>query len=186
MALRTGHGAGAGAPRIETLPIDELPAGAAAPEPLGQAAVARDARGRLAGSEAARALGRRGGQQSAGTTRLAHSLGLAAAVSDGSFTHYRRAAENFKRAQVQHLARTVGGGHCGPGPSSMVASAALQLAASRWAFDRGDFDLGSKLANDSSQNLAKAHEYCAKEAKARPQQSAKAALEARLSQGGRS
>jgi hypothetical protein len=27
MALRTGHGNGAGVPRIEVLPVDELPAG---------------------------------------------------------------------------------------------------------------------------------------------------------------
>jgi hypothetical protein len=30
MALRTGHGKGAGAPRIEVLPVDELPAGVSA------------------------------------------------------------------------------------------------------------------------------------------------------------
>jgi len=62
----------------------------------------------------------------------------------------------------------------------MVASAALQLAASRWAFDRGEFELGSRLANDSRQNLAAAHEYCAKEARARPKGSVTAALQADL------
>jgi hypothetical protein len=111
---------------------------------------------------------------------LAATLGLERTLADSSFGPYRRAAENFKRAQIAHLARAVGAGFCGPGPCSMVASAALQLAASRWAFDRGEFDLGSRLANDSSQNLAKAHEYCAKEAKARPTASATAALQAHL------
>lgn len=31
MALRTGHGNGAGVPRVEVLPVDELPAGVQAP-----------------------------------------------------------------------------------------------------------------------------------------------------------
>jgi hypothetical protein len=56
----------------------------------------------------------------------------------------------------------------------VVASAALQLAASRYLFDlagQGNPDLfavASKLANDSRQNLLAAHELCAREAKARP------------------
>jgi hypothetical protein len=43
----------------------------------------------------------------------------------------------------------------------------LQLAASRFAFDRGEPELGSKLANDSRQNLLAAHELCAREAASR-------------------
>ncbi len=158
---------------VEPARIDELPVGVPAVEPSTQAAVQRDARGRLADASSARELGRRGGQRRAGSTRLAGNLGLANVFADQSFVPYRRAAENFKRVQVAHLAQTVGGGVCGPGPSSMVASAALQLAASRWAFDRGDFELGSRLANESRQNLACAHEYCAKEAAvARPKRGA--------------
>jgi hypothetical protein len=50
-----------------------------------------------------------------------------------------------------------------------VASAALQLAASRFAFEvLGDMQLGSRLANDSRQNLLAAHELCAREALSRP------------------
>lgn len=56
----------------------------------------------------------------------------------------------------------------------MVASAGLQLAASRWAFDRGAeqndaslIKLGSSLANDSRQNLLAAYELATREAAAR-------------------
>jgi hypothetical protein len=55
-----------------------------------------------------------------------------------------------------------------------VASAALQLAASRWAFDKGAeqddpalIKLGSALANDSRQNLLAAYEMAVREAAAR-------------------
>jgi hypothetical protein len=57
----------------------------------------------------------------------------------------------------------------------MVASAALQLAWSRYLSDlsaaSGDPELAvtaSRLANDSRQNLLAAHELCAREAQARP------------------
>jgi hypothetical protein len=167
MALRTGHGNGAGVPRIEVLPADELPAGVAAPKRSSQAEVRRDALGRPADAESAREMGRRGGRSHAGKSRLASKLGLVVIAADPTFTPYRTSAETFKTAQVTRLALTVGGGECGPAPSSIVASAALQLAASRWAFDRGMHELGSKLANDSRQNLLAAHELCAKEAEAK-------------------
>ena len=96
---------------------------------------------------------------------------------------YLADAEAFAAAEVTRLAQTVGGGHCGAAPASMVQSAALQLAASRAAFASGDFDRGSKLANDSRQNLLAAHELCAKEAKALPQESAVARLRRELSEG---
>jgi hypothetical protein len=68
----------------------------------------------------------------------------------------------------------VGGGVCGPAPSSLVASAALQLAWSRYLSDRaatdGDPELAlkaSRLAEASRQSLLAAHELAAKEALAR-------------------
>lgn len=82
---------------------------------------------------------------------------------------YARAARGFRKAHITTLARSVGGGHCGPAPASIIASAALQFAASRFAFEvLGDMTLGSRLANDSRQNLLAAHELCAREAQARP------------------
>jgi hypothetical protein len=76
---------------------------------------------------------------------------------------------------MAQLSATVGGGRIGPGPASVVASAAMQLAASRWLADvgaeRGDAKaLGdaSRLADASRANLLSAHELAAKEAVARP------------------
>jgi len=169
MAERTGHGNGAGVPRIEVLPADELPVGVAAPEQGAQAEVHRDPLGRLADTESARELGRRGGLVRAGQTRLGSKLGLAGFFADPRFAPYNDAAKPFRRAQVARIAQRVGGGECGPGPASMVASAALQLAASRFAFEvLGDLVMGSRLANDSRQNLLAAHELAAKEALSRP------------------
>jgi hypothetical protein len=121
-----------------------------------------------AGSAEAREAGKRGGQRKAGTTSLASRLGLATVAADPSFAPYKSAAETFRRAQVTRLAALVGGGQCGPAPSSVVASAALQLAASRFAFEvLRDMVLGSRLADASRQNLLAAFELCAREAESR-------------------
>jgi hypothetical protein len=175
MALRNGHGTGAGVPRVEVLPADELPSPVAAPLAVAARPVERRPDGKLAGSEAARELGRRGGEAKARKVRLVDSLGLARIAGESSFAPYRTAAEEFVVHHVACLAQQAGG-EVGPGPSTMVASAALQLAASRWAFDRGgemgDADLlklGSQLANDSRQNLLAAYELAVREGKARAQ-----------------
>jgi hypothetical protein len=171
MALRSGHGTGAGVPRVEVLPCDELPAGAPA-----QARVAspgdRGEGGRFASGNG---LAREGGLARAGKTRLAERLGLASLAAESAFSPYRASAESLRRAQCAELARTVGGGQCGPAPSSLVATAALQLAWSRFLSDQaaeaGSAPLAlsaSRLANDSRQNLLAAHELCAREAAARP------------------
>lgn len=165
MALRSGHGRGAGVPRIEVLPVDELPAGLAVVKPYEQALPRPPY---AAGSAEAREAGRRGGKRKAGTTALASGIGLAKAFSDPTFAPYRRAAEHFAKLHVRRLADSVGGGECGPAPSSIIWSAGLQLAASRWAFEAaGDPALGSRLANDSRQNLLAAHELAAREGEAR-------------------
>jgi hypothetical protein len=164
---RNGHGTGAGQPRIEVMPPDELPVGVAAPLPSSAAVVERDAAGRVTGSAAAAALGRIGGNAKAGQSRLAHRIALGESFADERFQPFARSARAFRRLHVSQLARTVGGGVCGPAPASIIASAALQLAASRFAFEvLGDMALGSRLANDSRQNLLAAHELCAREAEA--------------------
>jgi hypothetical protein len=156
-------------PSVEVTPADELPEGVPAPERSATAAIERDAQGRLADTQSAQELGRRGGLAKAGQTRLGGSLGLAKTFADERFEPYAKSARAFRRHEVSRLARTVGGGVCGAAPASMVASAALQLAASRFAFEvLGDMVLGSRLANDSRQNLLAAHELCAREAKASP------------------
>jgi hypothetical protein len=79
---------------------------------------------------------------------------------------------------MTQLAATVGGGRVGPGPASVVSSAAQQLAASRWLYDlgarTGDAKAlldASRLADASRANLLSAHELTANEARDRPQQS---------------
>jgi hypothetical protein len=182
MALRNGHGTGAGMPRIEVLPVDELPTGlpsnaeAASPADF-------DERGKFAPGNG---IARKGGHARAGKTRLADRLGLRVLPEGADFAPYKASASSFRRAQCAALADSVGGGYCGPGPSSFVASAALQLAWSRYFSDlaagtaplefaaleskvsRAELAIqASKLANDSRQNLLAAHELCAKEATAR-------------------
>ena len=116
-----------------------------------------------------------GGRSKAGKGRLASRLGLGKLPEGNDFAPYKASASTFRRAQCGELARHVGGGICGPGPSSLVASAALQLAWSRYLSDQaaltGDADAAlkaSKLADASRNSLLAAHELCAREAAARP------------------
>ena len=169
VSLRTGHGKGAGSPHIEVLPVDELPE----PVPGKAEQVRRQADGRLADKESAAIIGRRGGLAKAGRIRLIDSLGLSRLAEDNTFSPYKGAAEEFVEHHRGALAAQAGG-QLGPAPSTMVASAGLQLAASRWAFDQGAakndatlIKLGSSLANDSRQNLLAAYELAVREAQAR-------------------
>ena len=175
MAIRAAHGRareGGAQVAVEVLPADELPPPVADQRP-NVSGVARRQDGTVATSEAAAELGRRGGQQKAKRVRLARSLGLSDLEQSGAFASYKRAASAFRRHHVAELAR-MAGGQCSAGPCSMVASAALQLAASRFLFDQasrsGDaatFKTASQLANDSRQNLLAAYELATREAKAR-------------------
>lgn len=174
MTLRKGHGNGAGVPRIEVLPADELPTGVPAhPRPESQGD--RGARGQFAPGNS---LAKLGGSARKGKVRLAERMGLAKLPESAAFRPYKVAAASFRRAQCTELARTVGGGICGPAPSSLVASAASQLAWSRYLGDLAarEVDVGrsadlalkaSRLAEASRQSLLAAHELCAREAKAR-------------------
>ena len=186
MVLRSGHGTGAGVPRVEVLPADELPAPVAAPAAAPAVALAFRKDGKIADTETARALGRRGGEAKARRVRLVDSLGLAKVAEDASFAPYRAAAEEFVGHHLGELAKQAGGS-VGPAPSTMVASAGLQLAASRWAFDQGAakndaslFKLGSSLANDSRQNLLAAYELATREAEARMRSRSPAEAQAEL------
>lgn len=145
-------------PRADELPVG-LPAPADATSPTDRGDGGRFAPGN--------SIAKKGGKARAGKTRLATKLRLSSAATDPAFEPYQAAAEAFKRAHVAWLAQHVGAGYVGPGVASIVASAALQLAASRWAFDHGDHETGSSLANDSRQNLLSAHGLCAKEAAGR-------------------
>ena len=170
MALRSGHGAGAGVPRIEVLPADEVPVGV----PGSARAESPSDRGERGAFARGNSLARLGGRARAGKTRLADRLGLARLPEGSAVGPNRAAAVSFRRAQCTELARTVGGGVCGPAPSSLVASAALQLAWSRYLSDvaaqTGDAAMAlqaSRLADASRQSLLAAHEIAAREATAR-------------------
>ncbi len=169
MTLRKGHGNGAGVPRVEVMPPDELPD----PLPGVPALHGRRADGTIADSETARAIGARGGYARQVRARLISALGLTELADDVAFKSYRSAGDAFVREHLAALA-TMCGGTVGPGPSSIVASAGLQLAASRFISDKaaaaGDpklFHTASTLANDSRQNLLAAYELAIREAKAR-------------------
>jgi hypothetical protein len=171
MAIRQGHGTGAGQPRVEVLPPDELPDGIPAVARPGSP-TDRGERGRFAPANRLAAVG---GLAKRGRAKLTARLGLTELPDGDAFAPYRRAASTFRRVQCAELARSVGGGFCGPGPSSVVASAALALAWSRYFSDqaaaKGDAELAmrsARLGETSRQHLLAAHELCAREAKARP------------------
>jgi hypothetical protein len=119
-------------------------------------------------------LAREGGKARKGKTRLSDRMGLRVLADGNAFQPYKSAAVAFRRAQTAMLAATVGGGQCGPAPSSLVATSALQLGWSRYlsdlAAETGDVNMvmqASRLADASRQNLLAAHELCAREAEAR-------------------
>src|ERR1039458_552044 len=104
MSLRKGHGTGAGQPRIEILPADELPAPVpGTPEPLN-----RRQNGTIADSETAKRLGARGGHAKGLSIRLVDSLGLAKLSGDARFHPYRVAAEDFVKAHLLKIAAHAG------------------------------------------------------------------------------
>jgi hypothetical protein len=161
-------------PHVEVLPANELPPPVAANVAEDAERVERRHDGKFADAASAKVLGRRGGHAKARRVRLIDSLGLKKVADDATFKPYRDAAEEFVSHHRGALAKQAGG-LLGPAPSTMVASAGLQLAASRWAFDRGAAEndaalikLGSQLANDSRQNLLAAYELAVREAQARP------------------
>jgi hypothetical protein len=168
VTVRTAHGAarelGAIAV-VETPPVDELPKGVPGPSPVQRPVEDRGKRFR-AGDASTIEAARAGGRARRNRTALAHSLAVDS--NDPAWRTYLRQAEAFRRAQVTVLASTVGGGQCGPAPAALVASAALALAASRFAYANGRALEGARLAAEVRQNLLGAHALAAQEAQARP------------------
>jgi hypothetical protein len=171
MVLRTGHGNGAGVPRIEVLPPDELPVGSPAPT---RPDASRDDAGRFRAGPGTSELARSGAHAAHQARQLGQLLGLWSPPDGHAYAPYTRLAREWRDGHMTTLAATVGGGEVGPGPASIVSTAALQMAASRWLFDRGA-ELGtarmlgeaSRLGDSSRQSLLAAHELCAREALAR-------------------
>lgn len=175
VTYRAAHGTGAAAlARVETLPADEMPSPVPAPMASDASRAPRQGRGFRADDAATKEAARKGGLAKAGKSRLAASLGLQGLTTSEAFVPYRRSAETFRRHHCSELA-SMAGGVCGSGPSSMVASAALQLAASRYLFDlagaSGDpqlFVQAAQLADRSRQSLLTAYEMAVRQAQARP------------------
>lgn len=172
MALRTGHGKGAGTPRIEVLPADEQPEGVAGPA---RPAPTRDAAGRFVKSSGTTAAARRGGLASAEKRQLGQLLGLKTPSPEAPLAPYYQLAREFRDAELSQLASGVGGGVVGAAAASMVSTAALQLAASRWLTDLGiehsnvgALEKGSRFADASRQSLLAAHELTARRANLAP------------------
>lgn len=174
MALRTAHGRAAelgSGPRVEVLPADELPDPVPSQMPAG-ASIVHGPDHRFAPGNTAASLG---GLAKRGKVSLVASLGLADIDKLEAFRPYARKAASFRRAHCGELS-ALAGGVCGSGPSSMVASAALQLAFSRFLFDRGavagnidDIKTASKLADSSRQNILAAYELAVREGQRRRQ-----------------
>ncbi len=161
-----------GRPRPLVPRIDELPDGVPAPSrPDPQ----RDAAGRFQAGAGTRELARAGGIAAGEARQLAALLGLWEAPEGHAYAPYARLAREWRDAHMAQLSATVGGGRIGPGPASVVSSAAMQMAGSRWLYDVGArvgdakalLD-ASRLADASRANLLSAHELAAKEAAARP------------------
>lgn len=132
MTLRKGHGQGKAQPlRIEVLPADELPA----PLPAVPDLPERRADGTLASSEAAKALGAKGGLAKAQKKKLLQGMGLAAVADDNAFSPYYRAAQAWLDATVA-IYSAMCGGALGPGPSALLGNAAIALAMSRYLTDK--------------------------------------------------
>lgn len=180
MTLRAPHGRarthGTPGPRVEVLPPDELPRPLPGPMADPSQPAPRTGHRFTAGGATARRAGAAGGHAKAGRVSLVASLGLSPDLGAGAaFAPYRRKAASFRSAHCRELA-ALAGGVCGSGPSSLVATAAVQLGWSRYLFDLAAADgapgskehldlvkTASKLGDSSRQNILAAYELAVRE-----------------------
>lgn len=157
----------------QVVPIADQPAGLPAPP---RPPVDRDEAGRFRPGAGTQAMARKGAQARSEAQQLAKLLSLRDVDENHPYAPYARLAREFRDDHLTQLAATVGGGTVGPGPASIVSSAALQLAASRYLSDlgaqTGDVEMllsASRLADASRANVVSASDLCAREARsARP------------------
>jgi hypothetical protein len=165
MALRTAHGAGANAGvRVETLPVDELPALNAQDTARGLAAAERRGRPFERGNRAA--AGRR--------PALATVCGMPLDATDPEYKKALGWARRYRGRRVRELT-VQHGGELSAGVCAMITSSALDMAASRYLGARaaltGDPALmltASRLAQSSRQQELTALEVAQREAAAKP------------------
>jgi len=164
MALRSGHGSGAGSPRVEVLPADEQPqAQADQADPL---AAGRDPAGKVRSSAAARALAK--------LPRRSRLLPAKLACAPGFEPHNRRRLE-WQRKRLAELGAAHGGVSHGVG--AMLNAAAWLYAggefAAQKAAETGDVDLfkaASQLTSTARQHELAAWELASRESKVRAAQ----------------
>jgi hypothetical protein len=161
MALRTGHGNGAGMPRIEVLPPDELP-------PATGALAVRPDRGHDGRFTAGNTVGR--------MRRVRpDSRGLPALPAmSPAYAPFARWGRRYGAHRRRELAQAHGG-EISAGVAAIIESAALAMAASRSlqsvASLSGDVEIfrqSSQLASTARQHELAAWELAARERAARP------------------
>jgi hypothetical protein len=174
MAQRTAHGAAAKGGALvvhEDLPFDELPR----PDPEAEVTgpIERRPDGTVAGTEAARELARLAVAKRAFTSRILRSLGLVELASDHAFYVYEAAGQDYADSYIASLARMFDG-TCDEGPAAIVKTSGMQLAISRYFYDKGkqtgDAKLlgqASQLGNDSRVSAGAAYELQSRAAEAR-------------------
>jgi hypothetical protein len=103
-------------------------------------------------------------------------LGLVELDETHGYAPYLRLAREHREDHSLAVAAHVGGGRLSPGVSSIIASASLALAASRYMYDLGAQTCSPKLLGQAAQMaersrtaLLTAHELAAREAAARPE-----------------
>lgn len=163
MALRTGHGNGAGVPRVEVLPPDELPP--ASPSNADRSGRGSDGRF-LPGNGIARAQKVRPAKYG--------TLVLELAKADPVYQTCARWGSRYAAHRRVELAKAHGG-ELSAGVGALVESAGNALADSRYvrakAAEKGDaalFKLAASLATEARQCELAAWELAAREAAARP------------------
>lgn len=161
MALRSGHGNGAGVPRIEVLPADELPpAQAEGADPL---ASGRDSAKRVRTTAAARALAK--------LPRRSRFLPRKLALDPRFLSHNARRLE-WQRKRLAELQAAHGGVSHGVGAMLNAAGwlyaggeCAAEIAAATCDFDL--FKTAANLTSTARQHELAAWELAAREADAR-------------------
>jgi hypothetical protein len=155
------------------------------PAPARRAAE-RDADGHFVAGPGTSELARAGALAAHEARQLASLLGFFEPPDGHAYAAYTRLAREHREAHGAALAGSVGGGQLSPGVVSILASASLALAASRFLYDQGaragDAALlgqAARLADQSRTSLLTAHELAAREATARPR-NAMADLDRRL------
>lgn len=163
MGLRKGHGTGAGVPRIEVLPPDELPPASPAHAEPPQ----RSADGRFL-------PGNRVGQAQRCRPSVRGAAGLDRAAPE--YRTFQRWGQRYAAHRRRELAQ-LHGGHVSAGVGAIVESAALAMAAARYLQERASrecsadlFRQASQLAATARQHELAAWELAAREAQSRPQE----------------